>query len=315
MTINSALGAGVLLGLVACKTESIQERAEEARRTKPVCVVLSVGAEKGLAHIGVLNAMKARGIEPKCVFGNSMGALIGGLYAARPQRELKESYRSLMAAYVEQTKADKEEAAAWTFIVSMVLGVPPIEAGLGSTAVAAAVYERDHKRFVNVLDRQLEGTTIQLLPIQFATWHETLQQGPTTVTVTAGKLAEAIGDSSANPMLFPDVEVRPGARFDPGADRVSAVPLDDACRLRPDAHFIVSNVTGGPLYLSAAMTCSYEEIWVDLPGIDARKAFAGEGTEFEGLVSSGFAAAEAALAGNKARFQSSRVEGVRDFSR
>jgi len=47
-----------------------------------VGIVLSGGGSRGLAHIGVLEALRANGIEPGCVSGTSAGALVGALYAA-----------------------------------------------------------------------------------------------------------------------------------------------------------------------------------------------------------------------------------------
>jgi predicted acylesterase/phospholipase RssA len=44
-------------------------------------LVLSGGAARGLAHIGVLRALEEEGIRPDLVCGTSMGALIGALYA------------------------------------------------------------------------------------------------------------------------------------------------------------------------------------------------------------------------------------------
>jgi NTE family protein len=45
-------------------------------------LVLSGGGAKGLAHIGVLNALTEMGVpEPSLVVGTSMGAIVGGLYA------------------------------------------------------------------------------------------------------------------------------------------------------------------------------------------------------------------------------------------
>lgn len=43
---------------------------------------LSGGAALGLAHIGVLKVLEQEGIQPCCISGNSMGSLVGGLYAA-----------------------------------------------------------------------------------------------------------------------------------------------------------------------------------------------------------------------------------------
>jgi NTE family protein len=47
-----------------------------------VCIALSGGGARGLAHIGVLQALEAEGVPIDCVAGTSMGALVGGLYAA-----------------------------------------------------------------------------------------------------------------------------------------------------------------------------------------------------------------------------------------
>lgn len=47
-----------------------------------VGIVLSGGGSRGLAHIGVLEALRENGIEPGCVSGTSAGALVGALYSA-----------------------------------------------------------------------------------------------------------------------------------------------------------------------------------------------------------------------------------------
>lgn len=45
-------------------------------------LVLSGGAARGLAHIGVIRALQEQGIEVDAITGTSMGAIIGGMYAA-----------------------------------------------------------------------------------------------------------------------------------------------------------------------------------------------------------------------------------------
>ena len=55
--------------------------ASEAPRPK-VGLVLSGGAARGLAHIGVLNALEEQGIRIDAIAGTSMGAVVGGLYAS-----------------------------------------------------------------------------------------------------------------------------------------------------------------------------------------------------------------------------------------
>ena len=44
--------------------------------------MLSGGAARGLAHIGVLKALEEQGIHIDAIAGTSMGAVIGGLYAS-----------------------------------------------------------------------------------------------------------------------------------------------------------------------------------------------------------------------------------------
>lgn len=59
-----------------------QEAAEtEAKRPK-VALVLSGGGALGLSHVGAIQELEAMGIRPDIVVGTSMGAVIGGLYAA-----------------------------------------------------------------------------------------------------------------------------------------------------------------------------------------------------------------------------------------
>ena len=44
-------------------------------------LVLSGGAARGIAHIGVLKVMEECGIIPDYITGTSMGSIIGALYA------------------------------------------------------------------------------------------------------------------------------------------------------------------------------------------------------------------------------------------
>jgi len=48
---------------------------------KTVSLVLGSGGARGLAHIGVIDAINRSGFEIKTIAGSSMGALIGGIYA------------------------------------------------------------------------------------------------------------------------------------------------------------------------------------------------------------------------------------------
>ena len=45
-------------------------------------LALSGGAARGFAHIGVISTLLANGIRPDVVAGTSIGAIVGGVYAA-----------------------------------------------------------------------------------------------------------------------------------------------------------------------------------------------------------------------------------------
>ncbi|MGI9543058.1 MAG: patatin-like phospholipase family protein [Cyclobacteriaceae bacterium] len=50
--------------------------------SKSIALVLSSGGARGVAQIGVIEELENRGIKINAIAGSSMGALIGGLYAA-----------------------------------------------------------------------------------------------------------------------------------------------------------------------------------------------------------------------------------------
>lgn len=62
---------------------------------KTISLVLGSGGARGYAHIGVIRAIEERGYEIKGVAGCSMGALVGGFYAAGKLDVFEEWVRSL----------------------------------------------------------------------------------------------------------------------------------------------------------------------------------------------------------------------------
>jgi NTE family protein len=60
-------------------------------------IALGSGAARGWAHIGVLRALAAKGIEPGIVAGSSIGALVGAAYAAGQLDTLEAWCRRLTA--------------------------------------------------------------------------------------------------------------------------------------------------------------------------------------------------------------------------
>lgn len=56
---------------------------------KKIALVLSGGGARGLAHIGAIETLESHGYEITSIAGCSMGALIGGMYAAGKLPEVK----------------------------------------------------------------------------------------------------------------------------------------------------------------------------------------------------------------------------------
>lgn len=89
MTIFSSkhcvLAAAVLTACGCLNAQSEPARPDSAtvaERHQSVGLVLSGGGAKGIAHIGVIKALEENDIPIDYIAGTSMGAIIGGLYAA-----------------------------------------------------------------------------------------------------------------------------------------------------------------------------------------------------------------------------------------
>jgi NTE family protein len=67
-----------------------KEVAMQRGHNKRVALVLGSGGARGYAHIGVIEELEARGYEIVGISGCSMGALVGGLYAAGKLKEYQE---------------------------------------------------------------------------------------------------------------------------------------------------------------------------------------------------------------------------------
>ena len=62
---------------------------------KDIALVLSSGGARGLAHIGVIEELEAQGYHITSIAGCSMGALIGGVYAAGKLNEFREWMKTI----------------------------------------------------------------------------------------------------------------------------------------------------------------------------------------------------------------------------
>ena len=102
------------------KTE-VETAAGGRRRAGPrIGLALGAGAARGWAHIGALHELKAMGLVPDVVVGSSIGALVGGCFAAGRLDEL-EVLRPLAQPaagvrparlFLQRRRADRRRSAA-----------------------------------------------------------------------------------------------------------------------------------------------------------------------------------------------------------
>src|SRR5690625_7765166 len=84
--------------MTSVPTDSDTDVDSDAASPSPrprVAVALGSGGARGYAHIGVLAELQRRGHEVVAVSGSSMGALVGGLYAAGALEEFTDWAREL----------------------------------------------------------------------------------------------------------------------------------------------------------------------------------------------------------------------------
>jgi NTE family protein len=87
--LSTRLGLSVALVASCVWGAGSAARAAEAPKSAPgepirprICLVLSGGGARGIAHIGVLKVLEDLKIPIDCIAGTSMGAVVGGLYAS-----------------------------------------------------------------------------------------------------------------------------------------------------------------------------------------------------------------------------------------
>jgi predicted acylesterase/phospholipase RssA len=240
----------------------------QANPEERVTLVLSVGGVRGLAHIGAIDALKRKGIKIHSVFGNSMGAVIGGLYATAPNSDLATRYRELIAAYQSKSEQDTpvyRKVAIWLKLSDV---------------------EFDNKRFETVMSDYFGRVKIENLPVKFATSYK-IRQGNSIRDEgrVSGDLAEAIARSTNNPFIFKSGQLD---YIDPGIDRMSAIPVEDACRTFQTERIVAVNVTGDSTYYSRQMTCKVTEVKLNIPDFRPEEELSGSGRNFEWLYRVGF---------------------------
>lgn len=160
-------------------------------------LALGGGAARGFAHIGVIRALEAHGIVPDVIVGTSIGAVVGGCYAAK--------------------EMDNLEAWARKLTVRGVLGYLDISLS-GSGLISGG-------HLATRLEEGLKDRRIDDLPIRFAAIATEFNTGH-EIWLTRGRLSDALRASYSLPGIFPPVLI--GGRWLVDGALVNPVPVSAA---------------------------------------------------------------------------------------
>lgn len=178
-----------------------------------VSLVLGSGGARGYAHIGVIEALLARGYRIEAIAGSSMGALVGGIYAAGELDAYKNWVQALERYDIVQ-------------LVDLSMRGPGLIKG---------------ERIIGVLRELVGEFEIESLPIAYTAVATDLDSGK-EVWLRTGPLFDAIRASIAVPSLFLPHTLNGRRLIDGGV--VNPVPI--APTLASQAGIIVAVDVNGP---------------------------------------------------------------------
>ena len=166
-------------------------------RRPVIGLALGGGAARGFAHIGIVKTLVAHGIIPNVVVGTSIGAVVGGAYAAGHLDTLEHWARSLQPRNI------------FGYLDIRLNGSGLI----GGDKLAAQ------------LEAAMGATLIEELPIKFATVATEVRTGH-EIWLTHGRMVDAMRASYALPGIFSPVMV--GDRWLVDGALVNPVPVSTA---------------------------------------------------------------------------------------
>lgn len=206
-----------------------------------IALALAGGGIRGAAHIGVLRVLEREGIKVNSISGSSMGAVVGGLYAAGvPLDDIEQMLieQSMQRSYLPRFSQVK------IVLKQLVNLLPFVEQKYGGFFTG--------KKFEKyIADRLPENKkNIEDLDIRFTAVVTDLATGKTH-RLSKGPLARAMLASSAIPPLIQPVEMENGLYVDgaclanlpckaareTGADLVIAVASNEAISAMDAANF------------------------------------------------------------------------------
>ena len=144
---------------------------------RDVALVLSSGGARGLAHIGAIEELEAQGYRIRSIVGCSMGAIIGGMYAAGKLAEYKEWMQTI----------DKKK----------ILSLLDISFSLDHLVKG--------EKIIEAMKEIVPDVKIEDLPIPFKAVATDWEKGQ-EVVFSKGSLYEAIRASISMPLFFDPVK-------------------------------------------------------------------------------------------------------------
>lgn len=231
-----SIGCWTLYVSLCAPAQAVQQDARAPR----VALVLSGGGARGLAHVGVLQALEELRVPVDLVVGSEWGALIGGLYAAGlSPAEIQTALVSTdwIDALEDRTprqflnyRAKQDDR---DFLVDLPLGI-------GSRGVILPPGLLNGSRLRLELARLTMGRLgierFDELPIPFRAVATDLDHGQ-AVSLDRGSLARAIEASLSTPVLYPPVPWE-GRRLTSGAIS-DQIPVDVAIALGAQTLIVV----------------------------------------------------------------------------
>jgi len=181
---------------------------------KSVSLVLGAGGARGLAHIGVIRQLEQAGARIEAIAGSSMGALVGGIFAAGKLDAYEEWVCSL-------TRSDVLSLIDWTFS--------------GGGLIKG-------RKIVTKLSDLVGQINIDELDIDFTAVAVDINQGR-EVWLDRGPLFDAVRASIAIPGLFTPHHYRDRTLVDGGI--LNPIPVAPTLRHMTDLTVVV-DVNGPP---------------------------------------------------------------------
>lgn len=207
--------------------------AQEKKAKPKVGLVLSGGGAKGLAHIGVIKVLEEQGVEISYIGGTSMGAIIGGLYAAGYSgRELDSIFThldsdALLRDYTPRgsknffEKRNDEQYALTLPFKKFRIGFP--------TALSKGLY--NYTTINRLTDNVRHIRDFSKLPVPFVCIATDIETGE-EIVLNQGILSDAILASGAFPSLYYPVEINGRLLIDGGI--TNNYPIEEVRKMGAD---------------------------------------------------------------------------------